>query len=127
MSTKLLDPMTYDQVCEAVAAEYHEVWRRGHIAAKGNIPRWKATSDAAWCAANAGAAFLRDAGGKPEVDINIPFASLPEDWRAENLAAARFCVRIVMNALLLSEPIDLEALSHQVHEAWLVRQRLQPV
>ena len=125
--SKLQDPKSYETLCIAVASELHEGWRASHIAAKGDVPRWKATSDTAWWAANSKAAHARMNGAQPEVNINIPFGSLPQDWKADNFSAAQFAVRVVMNAFLVGEALDVEFLSHQIHEAWLVRQRLLAV
>lgn len=127
MTAKLIDPKAYALISDAVAAELHEGWRKDHKKTKGDAPRWKTTTDAAWWAKFCTAKCARGNGNAYEVDINIPFADLPADWQAENKAAAEFAVRIVMNRILLGEPEDSESLSHQIHEAWLVRQRLQSV
>ena len=63
-----------------IASAFHEDWRKTRLQKDGTYePRIKKTQDEAWIVAH----------NTDEVDIaNTPYADLPEDWKAENKAAA---------------------------------------
>jgi hypothetical protein len=118
----LLNPLTIRLVALRVASQFHENWRKTK---KAGQPVWKATKDQAWLAQHYGRSpspFAQPGG----VNINIDFALLPEDWTAENVAAAISTTQAVANAMAVngnrSEGLDIEALAAGVHDDWMARQ-----
>ena len=101
-----------------VAAEFHEDWRSTFLHDNGKrAKRVKTTTDAEWIAKN----------GTDKVDIaHTPFSKLPEDWKAENLAAAEVATGFVANHLAeLGTPRERaktikDGASH-IHDQWLKR------
>jgi len=63
-----------------IASAFHEDWRKTRLQSDGTFePRVKKTTDQAWI----------DAHGTDDVDIaNSSYDELPDDWKAENKAAA---------------------------------------
>ena len=100
----------------ALASEFHEDWRKTRLDLDGNFePRIKSTKDEVWIAAH----------GTNEVDIaNSTYAELPEDWQAENKAAAEVIVDIIDDAdglLSLEDPEVRNIVGERIHAAWLSR------
>ena len=101
-----------------IAAEFHEDWRADFLHDNGKrAKRVKTTTDAAWIANN----------GTDQVDIaHTPFSELPDDWKAENLAAAKVATGFVANHLPeLGTPrkrakVIADGAAH-IHEQWLKR------
>ena len=109
-----------------LANAFHEIWLRtrnqrsenGAISANGErTPRPKPTADRKWSGIN----------GNTMVDIaNTGFVRLPEDWNAENAAAAEVIIDLV-DSLGGAEKIDLEdtevyeKCGQAIHSAWLER------
>lgn len=98
----------------AVASAFHEAWRAPRRKADGTFePRIKETKDPAWIAAH----------GTHQVDIaNTPYAALPADWKAENLASAQIAVQLILDQKgQLITPAMIEAGSSVIHDKWLER------
>jgi hypothetical protein len=106
---------THAEETVALAAELHEMWRRGFEAANG-----------------VGAVRMKDDGSGGECNINAPYSTLPPKWQAENLAAASHAVGVT--AYLLDQMSEaryygvsrtteqlVELIAEQVHVAWLER------
>lgn len=101
-----------------VASEFHEDWRKEFLRANGSrAKRMKPTTDAAWVTKH----------GTDKVDIaHTPFAELPSDWQAENLAAAQVATGFVANHLRTLETprgrakVIKEGAAH-IHDEWLKR------
>jgi hypothetical protein len=109
-SNQSVDP---DQV-SAVASALHEDWRRTRLQADGGYePRVKATTDEAWIAAH----------GTNQVDIaNTAYPELPDDWQAENRAAAGVVVELLgRGAIDLSVADQRAEAGSVIHQAWLER------
>lgn len=100
----------------AVASALHEDWRKTRKQEDGTFePRIKGTKDEAWIAAH----------GTDQVDIaNTDYANLPEDWQAENKAAAGVVVGILDEAngrVDLSNEEQRQYVGGRIHDAWLER------
>lgn len=106
---------THAEATVALAAELHEMWRRGFESANG-----------------VGAVRMKDDGEGGEVNINAPYAELPAKWQAENLAAASHAVGVAYYLLEqlsearyygVSRSVEqlVELVAEQVHVAWLER------
>lgn len=100
----------------ALGSAFHENWRKTRLNDKGEYePREKPTVDKAWI----------EAHGTDQVDIaNTEYADLPEDWQAENKAAAEVVVGILAEAngnVDLSDEEVRSQIGQRVHEAWLSR------
>jgi hypothetical protein len=107
--------VTHSEGTVALAAELHEMWRRGFEAANG-----------------VGAVRMKDDGAGGECDINVPYGALPTKWQAENLSAASHAVEVACylrehlsktsfcRARLSDEEI-VELVAEQAHVAWLER------
>jgi len=80
------------------AAAAHELWRKQHIAEKGDVPKEKDNTD----------------GTKG--DINVPFHKLHPDWQKENIAAGHAAL-----AAVKKHPNDIENASDHVHKEWMKR------
>lgn len=107
-----------------VATRLHEDWREGFEKSKGvGAKRPKKTKDTAWIAANLNSPYFSAATG--EVNINIDYHLLPEDWKADNKDAASFVVPEVAKVLGDRQTLnqeEIEALADLVHQAWMRRQ-----
>lgn len=100
----------------ALGSAFHENWRKTRLDEKGEYePRVKETKDKVWKAAHS----------TDQVDIaNTEYADLPEDWQAENKAAAEVVVGILDEAngnIDLSDPAVRTEVGDRVHEAWMAR------
>lgn len=100
----------------AVASALHEDWRKTRLQEDGTFePRVKKTKDEAWTAAH----------GTDEVDIaNTGYIELPEDWQAENKAAAEVVVDVMTEAngqVDLNDEAQRDAVGSRIHDAWLSR------
>lgn len=102
---------------DALASAFHEDWRRTRLQEDGSYePREKQTTDLSWIEAH---------GGVDVVDIaNTEYDGLPEDWQAENRAAAD----VVMGVLIeydgfvpLNREEERNRVGDIVHHAWLGR------
>jgi len=80
------------------ASDVHELWRKQHIADKGDVPKEKDNTD----------------GTKG--DINVPFHKLHPDWQKENIAAGHAAL-----AAVKKHPKDIEKASDYVHKEWMKR------
>lgn len=109
-----------EAVQEAVVtlgSAFHEDWRKTRLdEATGTFdPRVKETSDESWIEAN----------GSNQVDIaNSTYDQLPEDWKAENKAAAEVVVGVMVDkdgAVDLSDDATRSEVGGIVHDAWLSR------
>ena len=99
-----------------LASALHEDWRRTRLQEDGTFEgRVKPTKDEAWIAAH----------GTDQVDIaNTEYIDLPEDWQAENKAAAEVIVGILSEspeALDLSDEEHINMVGEKIHTAWLAR------
>jgi hypothetical protein len=102
---------------DAVASLLHEDWRLTRLQEGGSFePRVKATGDAEWTAAHAGAT---------EVDIaNTAYEDLPEDWKAENQAAGKVVATLLENIgtdVDLQDPNQRSYVGARIHDEWLSR------
>ncbi|MES2631106.1 MAG: hypothetical protein V4611_04050 [Patescibacteria group bacterium] len=117
-----------EEQAQALANVFHEVWLRtrnkrsnnGAIFANGEREaREKKTNDEDWIKAS----------GKAEamVDIaNTGFVKLPEDWKAENSAAANVIVELIKDFggadhIDLSDPEVYAKCGAKIHDRWLER------
>ncbi len=99
-----------------VASAFHEDWRKTRLQPDGTFePRVKKTKDQAWIAAH----------GTDDVDIaNSTYAELPEDWKAENKAAAEVVQGILKQrggTVDLGDEKTRLAVGEEIHQAWLSR------
>jgi hypothetical protein len=100
----------------ALASAFHENWRNTRKQEGSSFaPRIKTTNDEASIAAHSSA----------QIDIaNTAYADLPEDWQAENKAAAGVIVDILNEA---SGSVDLtneeqrQYVGGKIHDAWFER------
>ena len=103
----------------AVASALHENWRKTTRLQKDGTfkPRPKPTRDEAWIAAH----------GTNQVDIaNTEFAELPEDWQAENRAAAEVVVAVIAETdgqADLSDEVQRDYVGSRIHDEWLFRNK----
>jgi peptidoglycan hydrolase-like protein with peptidoglycan-binding domain/2'-5' RNA ligase len=100
----------------AIASAFHEDWRKTRRRDDGTFePRVKKTQDKAWV----------DAHGTDDVDIaNTTYEDLPDDWKAENRAAAEVVAGILARhggSVDLSDPPTREKVGEEIHQAWLSR------
>lgn len=100
----------------ALGSAFHENWRQTRKQEDGSFePRVKETKDKAWI----------EAHGTNQVDIaNTEYEDLPEDWQAENKAAAEVVVGIIHEAngqVDLSDEETRTSVGNQVHDAWMSR------
>ncbi len=115
-----------DPKFQALANVFHEVWLRtrnkrtesGAIFANGEREaREKKTIDEAWA----------DTQGRAVVDIaNTGFVELPEDWKAENAAAAEVIVELIdsfgdAEKIDLNDPEIYAKCGTVIHNRWLDR------
>lgn len=103
------------QVAE-VASQLHEDWRVTRLQEDGSYePREKTTTDANWI----------EAHGTDTVDIaNSTYDQLPEDWKAENKAAADVAVGLYREGVGTGDTTSdafVEGASSAIHDAWLER------
>lgn len=114
------DKASLEAVQEAVdtlGSAFHEDWRKTRLdeATGAFEPRVKETKDTAWIEAN----------GTDQVDIaNSTYDQLPEDWKAENKAAAEVVVGIMVDGdgvIDLSDEATRVEAGGIVHDAWLSR------
>ena len=99
-----------------LASALHEDWRKTRLQEDGTFEgRVKPTKDEAWIAGH----------GTDQVDIaNTEYVDLPEDWQAENKAAAAVIVGILSEtpeATDLSDEEHLNMAGEKIHTAWLAR------
>ena len=99
-----------------LASALHEDWRRTRLQEDGTFEgRVKPTKDEAWIAAH----------GTDQVDIaNTEYVDLPEDWQAENKAAAEVIVGILSESTEvpdLSDEEHINMVGEKIHTAWLAR------
>lgn len=105
-----------DQAVAVLGSAFHEDWRKTRLNEDGSFePRVKTTKDEAWIEAN----------GTDQVDIaNTKYEELPDDWQAENKAAAEVVVSIFNERngkVDLADPDTRAVVGEQVHTAWLSR------
>ncbi len=95
---------------DRLASVFHENWRASRAQPDGGFePRVKTTKDAKWKAKH----------GTDQVDIaNTPFEDLPEDWQAENRAAAKVVVDLMRTR---GGNLSREEAGAAIHDAWLER------
>ena len=99
-----------------LASALHEDWRKTRLQEDGTFEaRVKSTKDEAWIAGH----------GTDQVDIaNTEYVDLPEDWQAENKAAAEVIVGILSETPEspdLSDEEHLNMAGEKIHTAWLAR------
>ncbi|MEI7674662.1 MAG: hypothetical protein WCI60_02910, partial [bacterium] len=99
-----------------LASALHEDWRKTRLQEDGTFEgRVKPTKDEAWIAGH----------GTDQVDIaNTEYVDLPEDWQAENKAAAEVIVGILSEspeAQDLSDEEHINMVGEKIHTAWLAR------
>ncbi len=99
-----------------LASALHEDWRKTRLQEDGTFEgRVKPTKDEAWIAGH----------GTDQVDIaNTEYVDLPEDWQAENKAAAEVIVGILSEsheAPDLSDEEHISMVGEKIHTAWLAR------
>ncbi|MGN1298934.1 MAG: hypothetical protein ACI4UE_03005 [Candidatus Scatovivens sp.] len=110
-SKKIREALSY-----SMGADLHESWRAGRKKEDGTFePRMKKTKDEKWIKSH----------GTNEVDIaNCTFAELPEDWKKENLEAAKVAVNLVYGKVMTNQDITediLQEMSSVVHDEWIKR------
>ena len=106
----------HEAAVAALGSAFHEQWRETRRQEDGSFePREKSTKDQAWI----------ETHGTDTVDIaNTAFGDLPEDWKAENAAAATTVVGILdrhNGAVDLTDDDTRNAVGEEVHAAWLSR------
>jgi hypothetical protein len=99
-----------------LASALHEDWRKTRLQEDGTFEgRVKSTKDEAWIAGH----------GTDQVDIaNTAYIDLPEDWQAENKAAAEVIVGILSEspeAPDLTDEEHINIVGEKIHKAWLAR------
>jgi len=99
-----------------LASALHEDWRKTRLQEDGTFePRVKPTTDEMWISIH----------GTDQVDIaNTEYVDLPEDWQAENKAAAEVIVGILSEspeAQDLSDEEHINMVGEKIHTAWLAR------
>ena len=99
-----------------LASALHEDWRKTRLQEDGTFEaRVKSTKDEAWIAGH----------GTDQVDIaNTEYVDLPEDWQAENKAAAEVIVGILSESTEvpdLSDEEHINMVGEKIHTAWLAR------
>jgi len=99
-----------------LASALHEDWRKTRLQEDGTFePRVKPTTDEMWISIH----------GTDQVDIaNTEYVDLPEDWQAENKAAAEVIVGILYEspeAQDLSDEEHINMVGEKIHTAWLAR------
>ena len=99
-----------------LASALHEDWRKTRLQEDGTFEgRVKPTKDEAWIAGH----------GTDQVDIaNTEYVDLPEDWQAENKAAAEVIVGILSESTEvpdLSDEEHINMVGEKIHTAWLAR------
>lgn len=104
------------EAVDALGSAFHEDWRKTRLNEDGSFePRVKETADSSWI----------EAHGTNQVDIaNTTYDQLPEDWKAENKAAAEVVVGIMMDrdgSVDLSDAATRSELGGIIHDAWLSR------
>lgn len=105
-----------DETVATLATAFHENRRKARLQEDGSFePRVKPTTDEAWVAAH----------GTSEVDIaNTDYLDLPEDWQAENKAAASVIVDLMSERgqkIDLVDPTVRSEVGAVIHDAWLSR------
>lgn len=116
LSVMNMQEKVLEEASNALGSEFHEEWRKTRLDDEGNFePRVKETKDAAWIEAN----------GTDQVDIaNSTFDQLPEDWKAENKAAADVVVGVMVarnGEVNLADEATRNEVGGIVHDAWLSR------
>jgi len=105
------------EAVDTLGSAFHEDWRKTRLdEATGTFePRIKETKDLAWI----------EAHGTDQVDIaNSTYEQLPEDWKAENKAAAEVVVGVMLDrdgVIDLSDESTRLEVGGIVHDAWLDR------
>jgi hypothetical protein len=105
------------EAVNTLGSAFHEDWRKTRLdEATGTFePRIKQTKDTAWI----------EVHGTDQVDIaNSTYDQLPEDWRAENKAAAEVVVGVMVDrdgVIDLSDESTRVEVGGIVHDAWLSR------
>lgn len=105
------------EAVDTLGSAFHEDWRKTRLdEATGTFePRIKETNDTAWIEVN----------GTDQVDIaNSTYDQLPDDWKAENKAAAEVVVGVMVDrdgAIDLSDESTRVEVGGIVHDAWLAR------
>lgn len=113
---KQVEPEVVVEAVGALASAFHEEWRKTRLNEDGSFePRMKETKDASWIAEH----------GTNQVDIsNTAYDQLPEDWQAENKAAAEVVVGLMVDRngqVDLSDSVTRSEVGGIVHDAWLNR------
>lgn len=109
-------PEAIETAVQVLASEFHEDWRKTRQQEDGTYePRVKSTVDDVWA----------EAHGTSQVDIaNTPYTELPEDWQAENKAAAAVIVDVLSahdGKVDLSDEATRIEVGAAIHNAWLAR------
>ena len=105
------------EAVDTLGSAFHEDWRKTRLdEATGTFePRIKETKDNAWIEAN----------GTDKVDIaNSTYDQLPEDWKAENKAAAEVVIGVMVgrdSVIDLSDQATRVEVGGIIHDAWLAR------
>jgi hypothetical protein len=105
-----------EEAVEMLGSVFHDEWRANRIQPDGTYePRPKETGDENWIALH----------GSNEVDIaNTAYTDLPDDWKAENKAAAEVVVGIMIATngnIDLDDTATKNAVGSIIHNAWLER------
>ena len=106
----------FEAAVDVLATDLDEEWRANRLKSDGTYePRVKYTTDESWIKIH----------GTNQVDIaNTEFDELPEDWQAENEAAAEEIVHILDEyggIIDLADPSTRSEIGSRIHEAWLSR------
>ena len=104
------------EIIQEVASTFHEEWRKNRLQKDGTyLPMVEKSEDET----------RNKIHWTDIVDIaNTDFADLPDNWRYENIEAAKVAVDLVYEKMLNLEKISnemIEEMSNIVHEKWLER------
>lgn len=104
------------EIIQKVASTFHEEWRKNRLQEDWTYkPMIEKSEDEARTKEH----------WTDTVDIaNTDFEDLPDNWKYENIEAARVAVNLVYEKILNQEKISIETiekLSNIVHEKWLER------
>ena len=112
-----IDYLNYKRaMIDQIAGALHGIWLSPYLKPDGSYePRIRTTIDAEWIAVH----------GTDQVNIANPdFDALPEDWQAENVAAAEVIFRLLEDSNWTLNPADREHYEYAgkvIHDAWLAR------
>lgn len=104
------------EIIQKVASAFHEEWRKNRLQKDGSyLPMIEKSEDEAWTKEH----------WTDTVDIaNTDFENLPDNWKYENIEAAKVAVDLVYEKILNLEKISIETIEEMskiIHEKRLER------